>query len=122
MAALTLPSAWEDDMSLDYFNPLLRSNDLVQDLKWDNELRARFESAERDVLASYPLTDDERTAISQRDFRRLYELGLHPYLLSQLARLIYGTGEKAGTSAAATALVESLLGSEYQSYLAARGE
>lgn len=109
-------------MSLGNFNPLLRTNDLVQDLKWDDALRARFESAEQDVLSSYQLTDEEAAAVRERDFKTLYDLGLHPYLLSQLARLIYGTGEKAGTSAAATKLIESLLGEDYDRYMASRGE
>jgi len=107
-------------MALNYFDPLLRTNDLVQDLKWDEDLRARFEASEETVLAAYPLTDKERDAIRGRDFRRLYEMGLHPYLLSQLARLIYGTGEKAGTSEAATALIRSLLGDDYERYMASR--
>jgi protocatechuate 4,5-dioxygenase alpha chain len=109
-------------MGLDQFNPLLKSNDFVQDLKWDAELRARFESDEESVLADYPLSDEERTAIRARDFRKLHDLGLHPYLLSQLARLIYGTGEKAGTSGAATALIRSLLGDDYEKYMAQRSE
>lgn len=109
-------------MALDRFNPLLRTNDLVQDLKWDTELRKRFESDEQRVLAGYPLTDEERTAISTRDYRALHELGLHPYLLSQLARLVHGNGEKAGTSDAATALIRSLLGDEFETYMAERDE
>lgn len=121
---MTSPPTRMDDpeMALDYFDPLLRTNDLVQELKWDRELRARFESSEKEVLDAYPLTAEERTAILDRDFRKLFELGLHPYLLSQLARLIYGTGETAGTSGAATALLRSLLGDRYDSYMAERGE
>jgi protocatechuate 4,5-dioxygenase alpha chain len=65
-------------MALGYFNPLLRTNDLVQDLKWDDELRARFDSSEEAVLSTYPLTHEERVALRERDFKRLYELGLHP--------------------------------------------
>lgn len=109
-------------MALEHFDPLLRTNDLVQELKWDRELRARFESSEEEVLDAYPLTGEERAAILNRDFRRLFELGLHPYLLSQLARLIHGTGETAGTSGAATALIRSLLGERYETYVAERGE
>ncbi|MFI6984090.1 extradiol ring-cleavage dioxygenase [Embleya sp. NPDC050154] len=109
-------------MALDRFNPLLRANDLVQDLKWNGELRARFESHEAEVLAAYPLTDEERTAIRERDYRRLHELGLHPYLLAQLARLVHGTGEKAGSSEAATMLLRSLLGDDYETYMAERSE
>ncbi|MEU1523702.1 hypothetical protein ABZ413_16040 [Nocardia rhamnosiphila] len=107
-------------MALDRFDPLLKTNDLVQDLKWDQKFRARFESDEDAVIDEYPLTDAERRAIRERDFRGLHELGLHPYLLSQLARLIYGTGEKAGTSGAATALIRSLLGDDYDAYMAER--
>jgi protocatechuate 4,5-dioxygenase alpha chain len=92
----------------------------VQDLKWNPELRERFAADEAQVLDTYHLTPAERTAILERDFRAVHELGLHPYLLSQLARLIYGTGEKAGTSAAATALIRSLLGDEYDDYIAER--
>ncbi len=110
------------EMALEHFDPRLRANDLVQELKWDRELRARFETSEKEVLDAYPLTPEERTAILGRDFRTLFELGLHPYLLGQLARLIYGTGEKAGTSGAATALIRSLLGDRYEAYMAERGE
>lgn len=109
-------------MGLEQFNPLLKVNDLVQDLKWDADLRARFEADEEAVLEAYPLSEVERTAVRDRDFRKLHDLGLHPYLLSQLARLIHGTGEKAGTSGAATALIRSLLGDDYDKYMAQRSE
>jgi hypothetical protein len=96
-------------MSLDHFDPMLRSNDLVQDLKWDADLLHRFQDDPAGVLDDYDLLDVERQAILERDFKALYELGLHPYLLGQLARELYGTAEQAGTSVAATALVASLL-------------
>ncbi|MQY11756.1 hypothetical protein SRB5_18750 [Streptomyces sp. RB5] len=108
-------------MALDRFNPLLRTNDLVQDLKWDAQLRRRFAESQEQVLAEYPLTDEERTALRARDFLALHNLGVHPYLLSQLARLIHGTGEKTGSSDATTALLRSLLGDEYDGYMASRG-
>jgi protocatechuate 4,5-dioxygenase alpha chain len=107
-------------MSLEKFRPQLRSNDLIQDLKWNVDLRSRFEADEDAVLRDYPLTDEERAAIKDRDFKALYELGLHPYLLSQLARLIFGTGEKAGSSTPATALLRSLLGDDFDRYMAER--
>ncbi|WP_326836681.1 hypothetical protein VSH64_17520 [Amycolatopsis rhabdoformis] len=108
-------------MPLESFDPLLRANDFVQDLKWDPALRDRFAADEDAVLAGYDLTDAERTAIRARDFRALHDLGLHPYLLSQLARLVFGTGENAGSSAPATALLRSLLGDDYDRYLGSRG-
>jgi hypothetical protein len=97
-------------MGLEHFNALLRTHDLVQDVKWDAELRARFETHQAAVLDTYELTREERRAIEARDFKALYEMGVHPYLLGQLARLIYGTVEHAGSSVAATALVDSLHG------------
>lgn len=107
-------------MPLESFDPRLRANDFVQDLKWDEALRARFQDDEAGLLAEYPMTEAERAAIRDRDFRALHDLGLHPYLLSQLARLVFGTGENAGSSAPATALLRSLLGEDYDRYMAAR--
>lgn len=99
-------------MGLEYFNPRLRSNDLVQDVKWDHDLPERLRSDPEAVLDRYDLLPAERAAILARDFRALYELGLHPYLLGQLARLLVGNAEQAGSSAAATALVTSLRAGE----------
>jgi Aromatic-ring-opening dioxygenase LigAB, LigA subunit len=90
------------------FNPALVTHDLVQDLKWDAALRAEFERDEGAVLDRYRMRPAERRAIEERDFRALYDLGLHPYLGSQLARLIYGNEAGKGASVAARKLVESL--------------
>jgi hypothetical protein len=99
-------------MVLEHFDPRLRSNDLVQDVRWDPELRELLRTAPERVLDRYDLDPAERAAILADDFRRLYEMGLHPYLLGQLARLRIGNTEQAGSSAAATALVTSLLAGE----------
>jgi protocatechuate 4,5-dioxygenase alpha chain len=98
-------------MAWEKFDPNLASNDLVQDLKWDPELRALFKRSEAQVLDRYDLLPEERKAIEQRDFRALYDLGIHPYLGGQLSRFIWGN--EAGTSAvtAANNLVASLTGS-----------
>ncbi|MFD1320589.1 hypothetical protein [Micromonospora sonneratiae] len=82
------------------------------DLKWDASLRAQFAEDEESVLDRYPLTAEERSAIQQRDFRRLYDLGFHPYLGGQLARIIYGNAAGADATRAVNALVESLNGSD----------
>jgi len=95
---------------LDKFDPSLVSHDLVQDLKWDPDLRAQFERDEAAVLDRYDLRPEERRAIARRDFRALYDMGFHPYLGGQLARLIYGNeaGDKANY--AVNMLVKSLRG------------
>jgi Aromatic-ring-opening dioxygenase LigAB, LigA subunit len=92
----------------DKFDPILVSHDLVQDLKWDAELRREFERDEKAVLDRYPLRPEERKAIEERDFRSLYDLGFHPYLGGQLARLIYGNDAGRGAIIAVNKLVESL--------------
>lgn len=90
------------------FDPSLAGHDLVQDLKWDAALRREFERDEKAVLDRYPLRPEERKAIEERDFRKLYDLGFHPYLGGQLARLIYGNDAGGGAITAADKLVESL--------------
>ena len=97
-------------MGLEKFDPLTVTNELIQTLKTDHQLRERFQVDEESVLGEFDLTDRERQAIRDRDFKTLFELGVHPYLLAQLSRLIFGTVEGAGASEAASALVKSLRG------------
>lgn len=92
----------------DTFDPTLAGHDLVQDLKWDAALRRDFEHDEAAVLDRYALRPAERRAIEARDFRALYDLGFHPYLGSQLARLIYGNDAAGGAILAVNKLVQSL--------------
>lgn len=96
-------------MGLTNFNPVLQSHDLVQDLKWNPELRLQFEQNESNVLDKYNLLPEERTAIERRDFKALYQMGFHPYLGGQLARFIYGNVAGKGASIAVKKLVESLV-------------
>lgn len=97
-------------MGFERFDPSLAGHDLVQDLKWDSALRRRFETDEKSVLDQYALRPEERRAIEQRDFRALYDLGFHPYLGGQLARLIYGNDAGGGALVAAEKLIKSLRG------------
>ncbi|NLT07056.1 MAG: extradiol ring-cleavage dioxygenase [Solirubrobacterales bacterium] len=99
-------------MAIENFNRELATHDFVQQMKWNVELRQRFEQDPGAVLDQFELLPQERTAIEERDFKALYDIGVHPYLLSQLARLLYGTVEGAGSSEASLALVRSLLGED----------
>lgn len=101
-------------MGLEAFDAGLASHDLVMDLKWDAALREEFGRDEKAVLDRYPLTAAERAAIEARDFRALYDLGFHPYLGSQLARLIYGNAAGPEATRAVKALVRSLSGAAQQ--------
>lgn len=86
-------------MSLEGINRALVSHDLVQDLKWDAVLRDEFVQDEAAVLDRYELTGTERTAIEGRDFRTLYDLGFHPYLGAQFARILFANNKSGATSA-----------------------
>lgn len=97
-------------MAWEKFDPTLASHDLVQDLKWDRRLRERFKQNEAAVLDLYDLRPDERAAIEARDFRKLYDLGMHPYLGGQLSRFIWGNDAGKGAIEAANKLVASLQG------------
>lgn len=103
------------------FDPSLASHDLVQDLKWDPALRARFATHEAEVLDRYPLRPQERKAIEARDFRALYDIGFHPYLGGQLARLIYGNTAGKGATIAVQKLVDSLRGQQAESFASEEG-
>lgn len=93
-------------MALENLNTALVTHDLVQDLKWDAALRQEFIAAPGPVLDRYPLTPAERSAIENRDFRALYDLGMHPYLGAQFARILFANNTNGATSA-----VEALLAS-----------
>ena len=97
-------------MSWEKFDPTLASHDLVQDLKWDAQLRASFAQHEASVLDRYPLRPEERKAIEARDFRALYDMGMHPYLGGQLSRFIWGNDAGKGAIEATNNLVASLQG------------
>ncbi|RIV40022.1 extradiol ring-cleavage dioxygenase [Micromonospora radicis] len=99
-------------MSLDRFNPDLAVHRLVQELKRDRILREEFERDPAAVAERSGLSAAEVAAIRGRDFKALFELGMHPFLLGQLSRLIFGTTEGTATSAAAEALVASLRGED----------
>jgi hypothetical protein len=103
-------------MGFEKFDPSLAGHDLVQDLKWDPELRAQFQKDEKSVLDRYALRPEERKAIEERDFRSLYDLGFHPYLGGQLARFIYGNDAGKGAIEAVNKLVESLSGKRRSNY------
>lgn len=95
-------------MGLENFDPTLAGHDLVQDLKWNPALRAEFKANEKDVLDRYALRPDERKAIEERDFKRLYAIGFHPYLGGQLSRFIYGNDAGGGALVANKKLIASL--------------
>ncbi len=99
-------------MGLEKFDPTLVCHELIQDLKWDKDLRTEFETEAATVLDRYALAPAERAAIDAGDFRALYDMGLHPYLGGQFARLMYGNAAGPEATRAVNRLVASLTGEE----------
>ncbi len=97
-------------MGLERFDPTLATHDLIQDLKWDADLRRQWDENREPVLDRYRLRPEERRAIEEGDFKTLYDLGLHPYLGGQLARLMYGNAAGPEATRAVRKLVASLTG------------
>ena len=97
-------------MAWEKFNPNLAAHDLVQDMKWDQKVREEFTRNEAAVLDRYKMMPEELKAIEERDFRTLYDLGMHPYLGGQLSRFIWGNDAGKGAVEASNKLVASLQG------------
>ena len=95
-------------MAWEKFDPTLAVHDMVQDLKWNPQLRQLFQQNEAAVLDRYALRPAERKAIEARDFRALYDMGMHPYLGGQLSRFIWGNDAGKGAIEATNKLVASL--------------
>lgn len=99
-------------MALDHVNKLLATHNLIIDLKRDAELRRKFKENEDEVMEMYRLTEAERTAIKNRDFRAMYDMGIHQYLVAQMARIIYGTEDGSNDGNAVTIFMEQMLRKE----------
>src|SRR5258708_8109878 len=97
-------------MAWEKFNPNLAAHDLVQDMKWNVELRKEFKTNEAAVLDRYKMLPEERKAIEERDFRKLYDLGMHPYLGGQLSRFIWGNEAGKGAGEASNKMGASFQG------------
>jgi Aromatic-ring-opening dioxygenase LigAB, LigA subunit len=61
-------------------------NKLCQQSLHDLALREALKRDPAAAIASWPLTDDERTALLAGDVAWLYEQGAHPFLLAYLTR------------------------------------
>ncbi len=54
-------------------------------LRNDGDFRKRVQGGPEVALKDLDLTDEERDAIRRGDVKRLYDLGVHAYLLQQLS-------------------------------------
>jgi protocatechuate 4,5-dioxygenase alpha chain len=84
-------------------------NRLIYWSRFDPAARERVAIDTEAVMEEYGLSEAERAAVRARDFKGLVELGGHPYLMSQLSRLLYGTSNNRNSSTAAEMLRRSLV-------------
>lgn len=85
------------------FDPDLPSNHLIFEVRRDPALYTGFATRMEEVMESYNLSEAEREAWRKIDVVALGEMGVHPYFLPQVTRLIHGSAENHSKSQAAQA-------------------
>ena len=63
-------------------------NVIVSDMIRDRKLAEKLDTEPEYFRSNYDLNDDELTAMHTRDLPRLFELGLHPFLLVRFAGMM----------------------------------
>jgi hypothetical protein len=79
----------------------LASNRMIFEIRRDAAKYRRFRDDLEGCMAEYGLTEAERAAWRSADIRALGALGVHPYFLPQVSRLIEGGAYNHNSSAAA---------------------
>jgi hypothetical protein len=87
----------------------LPSNRLVFEVRRDMAKFQRFRGDPETVMTEYGLSEAEKQAWRTQDIRKLAELGLHPYFLPQVSRLIEGSAYNHNDSPAARLYAKKLL-------------
>lgn len=85
------------------FSPDLPSNHLIFEVRRDSKLFSRFAERMEEIMESYGLGEEERTAWRELDVVALGEMGVHPYFLPQVTRLVHGSAGNNSKSTAAQA-------------------
>ena len=85
------------------FDPRLPSNRLIFEVRRKKELFQDFPAKLEQLMTEYGLSDAERRAFRDEDLKALRDLGVHPYFLPQVTRLLHGSAKNDSSSAAAQA-------------------
>lgn len=93
------------------FDPNLPSNHLVYAIRARRDLYEDFPAKLDDAARQYGLSPEETRAWREVDVRRLGELGVHPYFLPQITRIMHGSRNNDSRSAAAQAYKRSMIDS-----------
>ena len=79
----------------------LASNRMIFEIRRDLAKVQRFRQDLEGCMEDYGLSEPERAAWRALDIKRLGALGVHPYFLPQISRLIEGGADNHNTSPAA---------------------
>jgi protocatechuate 4,5-dioxygenase alpha chain len=66
-------------------------NEMVYHVRKDAALRRRWREDFDALAREFGLSPDEVDAVKRSDVRRLHDLGVHPYYVTQILRLTFGT-------------------------------
>jgi hypothetical protein len=90
----------------------LPANRMVFEVRRDMALIQRWKDDLEGLMAEYGLSDAEKEAFRSQDLKRMGELGVHPYFLTQITRLYHGNARNHQNSAAAQAYIKALVESK----------
>ena len=72
-------------------------NQMIFYVRRDAELRRRWQEDFDALAREFGLSADEIAAVKSSDVRRLNDMGVHQYLVSQILRLSFGTTSASNT-------------------------
>jgi hypothetical protein len=87
----------------------LPANRMVFDVRRDMALVARFRDDLEGLMAEYGLSEPEKQAFREKDLKRMAQLGVHPYFLTQITRLYFGSARNHQASEAAKLYAAALV-------------
>jgi protocatechuate 4,5-dioxygenase alpha chain len=87
----------------------LPANRMVFEVRRDMALVRRFSEDLEGLMAEYGLGEEEKDAFRRQDLKRMGEIGVHPYFLTQITRLFHGSARNHQGSAAAQAYIKALV-------------
>lgn len=91
------------------FKPELPSNRMIFEVRRDSKLFTRFPEKLERLMTAYGLSEEEKEAWRAVDIRKLGDLGVHPYFLPQVTRLMHGSRRNDSSSEAAQAYRRSMV-------------
>jgi hypothetical protein len=96
-------------MSISDVDRTLPANRMVFEVRRDMALVKRWKDDLEGLMADYGLSDEEKDAFRRQDLKKMADIGVHPYFLTQVTRLFHGSARNDKTSAAAQAYMKALV-------------